>query len=263
MIISVLISCMHQENADIIKRSNIQTDVVIVNQCDVDKVEEFDFLNKKGQTCHATYICTTERGLSRSRNKAIKNAGGADICLLCDDDEYLVDGYDNIIAEAYTKADNNTAVISFAYERTDKVMPKHEHFLNIKDICKTSSVEITFRRSLIVDNDIEFDVLMGSGSGNGAGEENKFLMDIRRAGYKLKYDPHYIGKLLSYDSQWFKGWTKKYFRDNGWTSRRIFGNVLGYMFAIYRTIHHYKKYRNELSYFDAFVNTNKGFFEKR
>lgn len=259
----VLISCMYQKDTSIICKSNIQTDVIVVNQCDKDIIEEFRFKDLYGNEHKAVFVNTTERGLSRSRNVAIKKAEGADICLLCDDDVNLVNGYEKIILDAYSQADKNTAVISFAYDRKDKTMPKHEHYLSIKDICKTSSVEITFRRSLIVDNDIEFDVLMGSGSGNGAGEENKFLMDIRRAGYKLKYDPHYIGKLLSYDSQWFKGWTKKYFRDNGWTSRRIFGNVLGYMFAIYRTIHHYKKYRNELSYFDAFVNTNKGFFEKR
>ena len=95
MTLNLLIACMHEKDTSIIKRSNVQSDVVVVNQCDHDSVEEFDFLNKKGITCHAKFINTTERGLSRSRNMAIENAQKADVCYICDDDEYLVDDYIN------------------------------------------------------------------------------------------------------------------------------------------------------------------------
>ena len=43
MTFNILISCMHQKDASIIKRSNIQSDVVVVNQCDHDSIEEYDF----------------------------------------------------------------------------------------------------------------------------------------------------------------------------------------------------------------------------
>ena len=48
MKINVLISCMHEKDTNIIQRSNIQTDVVVVNQCDKDCIEEWDFINKQG-----------------------------------------------------------------------------------------------------------------------------------------------------------------------------------------------------------------------
>ena len=95
----LLISCMHEKDHSIIERSNVQTDVVVVNQCDKDSVDEFDFKNKKGETCHAKFINTTERGLSRSRNMAIRNAWG-DVCLICDDDEWLSDDYADTIIKA-------------------------------------------------------------------------------------------------------------------------------------------------------------------
>lgn len=259
----VLISCMNQIDYSIVKKSNIQTDVVVVNQCDCNDVQEFTFTNNKGNTCHALFISTTERGLSRSRNMAIANAKSADICLICDDDEYLVDDYENIILKAYQDAPDNTALISFAFFRKDKTMPRNERYLGIKEICKTSSVEITFRRNIVIENNIVFDVIMGSGSGNGAGEENKFMMDLRRAGYRLKYCPDYIGTLLSYESHWFQGWSKQYFRNNGWASRRIFGFVIGYLFAVFQTIHHYNRYRKELSFIKALINVHIGFFENR
>ena len=81
MNVVVLLSCMHQNDVNIIQRSNIQTDVVVINQTDIDTVDEFDFINRKGRRCHALFISTTERGLSRSRNLAIASAEKADVCM--------------------------------------------------------------------------------------------------------------------------------------------------------------------------------------
>ena len=47
MKVEVLISCMHQTDASIITRTNVQSDVLVINQCDKDEVEEYSFLNKK------------------------------------------------------------------------------------------------------------------------------------------------------------------------------------------------------------------------
>lgn len=68
MKLMVLISYMHRTDTGIISESNVQTDSVVVNQCDRDSIEDFDFKNKKGRTCHVKFIDTTERGLSNSRN---------------------------------------------------------------------------------------------------------------------------------------------------------------------------------------------------
>lgn len=119
MTFNILISCMHQKDTCIIKRSNVQSDVVIVNQCNKDYIEEFDFFNKNGQKCHAKFICTRERGLSKSRNMAIRNAWG-DICLICDDDEILADDCEERILAAY-RENPGTALIAFALIRKDIV----------------------------------------------------------------------------------------------------------------------------------------------
>ena len=43
---------MYQVDTGIIQRTNIQTDVIVVNQCDKDDINEFIFINKKGeQSC--------------------------------------------------------------------------------------------------------------------------------------------------------------------------------------------------------------------
>ena len=52
---------MHQHDKSILTKSNVQSDVVVVNQCDTDSVEEFDFVNKYGQTKHCIFVSTTQR----------------------------------------------------------------------------------------------------------------------------------------------------------------------------------------------------------
>ena len=122
MTIEVLISCMHQKDWSIIERSHIQTDVLIVNQCDRDEQEVYRFTNAKGEECHARMIHTTERGLSRSRNMALKNATG-DVCLFCDDDEVLVDGYENIIRTAFEEHESYS-LIAFRLIYSRKTFPE-------------------------------------------------------------------------------------------------------------------------------------------
>ena len=105
MTLEVLISCMHQDDASIIKRTQVQSDVLVVNQCSINKQEHFNFRNVKNEVCQAHVIYTTERGLSRSRNMAIYNAI-SDICLICDDDEVLEDSYVKTIISAFEQHPN-------------------------------------------------------------------------------------------------------------------------------------------------------------
>lgn len=263
MNVVVLLSCMHQNDVNIIQRSNIQTDVVVINQTDIDTVEEFDFMNRKGRRCHALFISTTERGLSRSRNLAIASAEKADICVISDDDESFADDYEDVIIQTYLKhpyAD----FISFACIRKNHTYPQKWLKMNVVRILKTSSIQITFKRESIIKNNISFDVLMGSGTGNGSGEENKFMMDCRHCGLDMFYDPSIITTLISTNSFWMNGYNKTYFKNRGWASRRILGALLGYLFVWYNIISHCKEFvSNDYSLFSVIKYFHIGFFEKR
>lgn len=264
MTLTLLIACMHEKDTSIIQRSNVQTDVVVVNQCDHDLVEEFDFVNKKGRTCHAKFICTTERGLSRSRNMAIRNAWG-DICLICDDDELFPDDNKDIILKAYEE-DPLADVIAFALDRKDhpKVFSKQKSNLDFKRIGQTSSLQITFKRQSVLSKGISFDVKMGSGTGNGGGEENMFLHTCRRAGLKMFYHPGVIAIIQETGkSKWFKGFTDQYFRNLGWVTRRIHGAFVGTAYLIMWILTHRKLYAKDNTTFKAIKNLYIGFNENR
>lgn len=262
MKVQVLISCMFCQGRDIVQKTNVQTDAVVVNQCDYNSSESFSFVNKNGEECSVLIINTTERGLSRSRNMAIRNAWG-DICLICDDDELLDMDYSDKILKAYEKI-KEANLITFIVDYKNKKFYPEPKKLDIVGICRSFSVQITFRKEDIISNNIIFDEKMGSGTGNGAGEENKFMMDCLRKKLKLYYFPSHIGKVLSANSMWNHGLSDKYFRDRGWSIRRSFGLVYGYIFLLYNSINHRKGYTKEgMPFLSVLKNLHIGFFERR
>lgn len=262
----LLISCMHQHDKSILTKSNVQSDVVVVNQCDTDSVEEFDFVNKYGQTKHCIFVSTTQRGLSRSRNMAVSYAPEDSICKICDDDETFADDIETKVLCAYERHPD-ASLIAFSMNRPDKkygkVYPKADMHLSFSRILKTTSVEITFKKRHISDFAITFDEKMGSGTGNGGGEENKFMLDIRRAGGKLYFAPENIGTVNPAPSQWFTGYNSDMIRNYGWAAHRSMGFLLGFIYSHYWVISHRHLYGNSLSMYGAYKNILGGFFEKR
>ena len=176
MSIEVLISCMHQSDWSIIQRSNIQTDVLIINQCDRDAIDEYSFPNQLGKTCHARMIHTTERGLSRSRNLALQYATG-DICVFCDDDEIFETNYEQTILQAF-KANPDYALIAFRLNYSRKTFPKDICTYNRFTSGRLSSAQLAFERQKILSTGVAFDTQLGSGTGNGGGEETKWLYQL-------------------------------------------------------------------------------------
>lgn len=258
----ILLSCMGEMDHSIIERSNIQSDVIVVNQCNRNSVERFEFEARKGKTYDAIFVNTTDRGLSNSRNMAISYANDDDICQICDDDEMIAENASEIILKAYEEHPKSD-IITFVVDRKDKNYPLKSQVLNFIGILRTSSVQITFRKKSIATLDIKFDNMLGSGTGNGAGEEIKFLLDCKKNHLKLLYIPQSIAKLKSYDSKWFKGYNESYFQNFGWSTRRIMGGTIGAPYLIYWLITHKKLYNSEISFWKSFRNIMKGFLEKR
>ncbi len=256
--LEVLVSCMYQDDCGIVQRSGITSDVLIINQCNKD--EYVQFVGRNGQNIRM--ISTSERGLSKSRNLALKNAKG-DICLFCDDDEQLTPTYSKVIETAFS--DNPHAdLIAFWVDipsKRGKEIKKVKR-LNYLDVLKTSSVQIAFRRESILKNEIFFDELMGSGTGNGGGEEVKFLINCLQKKLRILYLPQLIGSVSQTESRWFHGFTPQFMRNQGWSSRRILGEFWGYLYILLFLFRKYNLYKNDCSFIRAFREIHIGFFKK-
>lgn len=265
MKLEVLMSCMHQSGIDIAYRSNLQTDMVLVNQCDRESLEVIPSQADGGAMFQVKFICTKERGLSKSRNMAIRNAEG-DVCLIADDDEVFAEGYGERILSAfeqYPAAD----VIAFKVENTHSSKKKYASKackVNYLRAMSIGSWQIAFRRESIMRNHILFDEEMGSGTGHGPSEEVRFLFDCLSKKLTIQYLPIVIARMeKTSDSQWFHGYTPRYFLEQGWSSRRLMGLPLSLIYSFYFVFRKYPQYRQDCSLWTALRKMLKGAWDKR
>ena len=106
---TVLLSAMHLDDESYIDTLNIHTDCVVINQCDRQCSRQVTHTTAKGPV-RITYVETKERGLSKSRNEAIRNATES-ICILCDNDVEYADNYDTIVKDAFLRHEDADVIL--------------------------------------------------------------------------------------------------------------------------------------------------------
>ena len=90
MKVEVLASVMNASLPETVQHMNLQSDAVIINQCDRLGQEEMQISPGNGRIRFCSF---PDRGIGRSRNEAILRAEG-DICLFSDADIVYEDGYE-------------------------------------------------------------------------------------------------------------------------------------------------------------------------
>ena len=248
-----LVATMHQRDYSLLERLRLQTDAVVVNQCDRESVEEFDHNGN-----HILWINTCERGLSKSRNMALR-AASAEICIITDDDMVYRDGYAQIIEKAFDEHPE-AALLRFEVEGIEDVFKIYSHQpgqLNLLGSMKVSSVEIAFRREVILEKGIFFDELIGAGTQFPMGEENAFLFACLRNKLVLYYVPQVISDLHVGQSTWFEGYNEKNFIGRGaafTAMNRVWSELLIWQFALRK----YRVYKKDMPLGKAVRYMKKG-----
>ena len=256
MTLELLMSCMHQSDAALVRKSNITGSCVVINQCDWEDYAEY--LTEEGIV---RMFSTRQRGLTKSRNLAIRNAH-ADVCLLCDDDEIFVSNYENIILKAYRQLPQ-ADVIVFKMANRQPSFPDKIKQLRFPQTMKVASWQISFRREKLLKTGVCFDELLGAGTGNGAEEELKFLLDCQRAGLQIWYVPEVIASVAQEVSTWFGGFNETFFENRGATTRYILGASLASVYAVYYIVYKKNLYCDTISPKEALKAIFRGIRENK
>lgn len=211
--VEVLMAVMNETALSIIEKSNIHSDVLIVNQTNYNHFEEYE-----REFGLVRCLSVKDKGLSRSRNLAVDLAKG-DICLLCDDDVRYVDNYVEIVQAAFQQIDKADVIIfdkiggrysadeRSNYARQVKKAPWYKNY---------PSVVMAFRRKSVLENQICFHSLFGAGAVYEHGEDSLFCRQCTRKKMKIYIYPKIILKLGGGEkSTWFRGYDEKYFFDTG------------------------------------------------
>tara|TARA_B110000046_G_scaffold173460_1_gene196094 strand:+ start:2450 stop:3262 length:813 start_codon:yes stop_codon:yes gene_type:complete len=180
--LEILIATMNRTTLDFLSKmfsgqNYLDFNVLIINQT-------IDSKLLKSECSNIRVINTFEKGLSKSRNIAIKNATKP-ICLLADDDIVFNEGFENLILKAHQ--DYPYPIITFQTQTTNNEMywdyPLISCFHNENIREKTLSIEITFKKEEL--KELGFDERFGLGSIFEDGENYIFLSEAKKKKMKL------------------------------------------------------------------------------
>ena len=136
-----------------------------------------------------------ERGVSRSRNRAIDLAA-AEICLIGDDDIVYVPDVCDRVEDAFARFPQADIITFRQKTAPDGVLRKPYPYRprphSLVSVWRVGGPEIAFRRSRVREAGLSFDEAFGLGSRYGSDEEPIFLADALRKGLKLIFVPDTI-----------------------------------------------------------------------
>lgn len=120
--VQVLVAAMNQTDHSLLDKMNIDSDVIVGNQCTFNSIENFMY-----KSHNAVYLNFNERGVGLNRNNSLIRATG-DICLFADDDMRYVDNYVEKIEVAFDEnPDADVIVFNLIEKKPTRYIIKKEH----------------------------------------------------------------------------------------------------------------------------------------
>lgn len=236
MRVQVLASVMNQTLEEIREKMHLDSDAVIINQCDTLAFEE---LQHNG--CRLRMYSFPDRGIGRSRNEAILRADG-DICLFSDEDIVYEPGYAEAVAREFERnpgADMILFNIAICEERQTYHITERKR-VRWYNCGRYGAVSFAVRRESLLASGVTFSLLFGGGARYSNGEDSLFLREFMRKGYRVYTAPVTIGREEEGESSWFKGYDEKFFHDRGVLYHYLYG-WLGHAMAMRFLLAHRNK----------------------
>lgn len=221
MNLQVLAAAVNQDVKALVEKMNLQTEAVIVNQCDRCGYEQFDH---RGSLIRCFFM--TERGVGLNRNTALLHATG-DIVLFSDEDIHLYDGYEKLVVDAFER-NPQADLITFNF----KVAEQRATYYNTEsrpirwyNYGRYPTFSVAARLKSLRKANVSFSLLFGGGAKYSNGEDSLFLHDCLQKGLRLWACTDEIGEEIYRESTWFKGYNEKFFVDRGVLYHYLYGKA--------------------------------------
>lgn len=237
MKLEVLVSTMHRSDHSLLDEMNIQTDAVVINQCDRNELEEFEY-----KSHHIKWISVNERGIGKSRNLALENSSG-DIVLFADDDVVYNDGFESEVISAFEENDADIIMLNFKSlnDKRPEFIVEERIALNRFNSLRYGAIRIAAKAEVLKKSNIKFSLLFGGGARYQAGEDCLFVIKCLQAGFKMIALPINAGVVKQEDSTWFKGFDEKFFNDRGALFYAMYGSS-AWIYLVLMELKGFKKY---------------------
>lgn len=247
MKVQVLVSALKQDVGKMPEQMNLESDAIIINQCEEDKEEKFLHKGREILVFHRN-----ERGVGKSRNLALEKAD-KDICLFSDDDMIYENGYEESIIKEFEENPQADMIVfnvivgegRKTFENTER---KRVHWYNCG---RYGAVSFAIRTQKLREYGVKYSLLFGGGAKYSSGEDSLFIRDLIKQGCQVYTSPVTIGRERESESTWFRGYNEKYFYDRGVLYCFLYDKIACAM-AIRFLIAHKNKMCNEISVIQAY-----------
>ncbi len=216
MKVQLLISAVKKNPKELVQKMNVETDAILINQCDSFLYENFWVQDVNGIDREIKAYSFCERGVGLSRNNALLRAD-KEISLFSDDDIVYEKGYEEKIINEFEKH-KEADVLLFNVEVCEERRTYFNtdfHRVRWYNCGRYPAYAIAIRTDKMHQSNLTFSLLFGGGAKYSNGEDSLFLRDCLKAGLKLYATDVVIGKEEAGESTWFFGYNQKFFYDRG------------------------------------------------
>lgn len=211
MRLETLVSAVKQDVDHLAEKMNLQSDSIIINQCEKNDYSEYRWKEHKIKA-----YSFAEKGVGLSRNNALLRAS-ADLILFSDEDIVYQDGYAEKIIKAFEERPEADLLLFNMQVDEDRATYhiEKEHRVRFYNSGRYPTYSFAVRREKLHKANITFSLLFGGGARYSNGEDSLFLMECLKKGFKVYAVPIAIGKEVPRPSTWFFGYNEKFFFDRG------------------------------------------------
>lgn len=220
-----------------LKHRNISSNIVIGNQCGLNKLIGFDHGG-------SFYVCSKDNGCSIHRNKLLQFTD-FDLVLFSDDDQYFINDYENIIVSEF-KNNPKADAIYFKVDvhgddRPVRIFNK-DGKARWKDLSPLGVWGLVIKREVINKYNLSFNENFGPGTDCPMGEDSIYLRELLKHTKNVYLCSKKIADITQEQSTWFKGYDKRFFINIGKVNKYIYPKAFFYH-VIKNSIYYFFKFK--------------------
>lgn len=225
--LQILVASVNASCRELAVKMNIDSDAVIVNQCDRDDAYEFELNGNKVKVLERN-----ERGVGRSRNLALENSD-AEFVMFSDQDVVYDEGYKVKLLEEFANHPEADLIFFNMRVREDRRTYWNDSFKRVgkANFGRYGAISIAARRKALIDTGVKYSLLFGGGAKYSNGEDSLFIKDLLNKGLRMYASPVCLGEEVDEGSTWFNGYNEKFFTDRGVLFYYLYGPLAG-LYAI-------------------------------
>jgi len=229
-----LISAVNQNIEVLVRGMKLETEAVLVNQCDRD--DEGIVSLESGVV---RWKCMNARGVGLSRNTCIQMVDDADIALFTDEDIIYDEGYKALIEQEYEAHPEADAILFNMRVCEARRTYWNEDYARVRfyNYGRYPAYSISIKKDVLDRVGVLFPLDFGGGAKYINGEDSVFLHDLLDAGVRIYRSPLCLGMEQERESTWFDGYNDRFFISRGALYVRLYG-AMAYPRAVLFLVRH-------------------------